>query len=1387
MSLTLQMIAEAAHDKIQQGLLLFVLLFVGWLPLATTAAWGQAPPITQHNDNLRTGANLSETILTTANVNVTTFGMINNLHVDGTIYAQPLYAPAVSIGGGTHNVLYVATSHDSVYAFDADTGLTLAGPVSLGISVPTGVLFPEDGIISTPVLDPNSNTLYVVAKTYTAATGVQNFYLHALSSATLQDKSPPTVITAQVPGTGFGAAFPLDNSGGNVFFIASQQLQRPALTLVTVAGRPVVYIAFGSIDDNDPYHGWLLGYDAATLTQVCAFNDTPNGGQGGIWMSGQGPVVDPSGNLYVMTGNSSQATENNSADYGESFLKLTPGAGAISVTDYFKVFNYDSLNAADNDLGSGGVLGIPGTNYIVGGGKQGIFYLVDTTNMGKLSTTGTDNVRQEWQANSGLYGSPVFWNNSAAPTMYVWSGNDQLKAYPFSYATGLFTTTPSSVSAFYSPPGTGGGVLTLSANGSTPGTGIVWATVPASDPESSSVLGTLYAYDATNLANQLWSSSLNPAQDAYGNYAKFCPPTVAGGKVFVATNSGQVSVYGLLALQAPTGLSATSAATSATLTWTAQSSALTYNIYRGTVSKQEAATPIATGVTGTTYTDTGLTSGTQYYYTVTAVSPVGQSVQSLEAIAVPNTTGTTDYQINSGGTALAPFAADAFYTDPTVTYVTKNAITVTGVPNAAPAAVYQTARSITSGTLDYTFKGLTPSAPYTVRVHESENWDTSAAPRLFNLLINGTQVWTNFSIRSAAAGVNIAVVRNFNTVADTNGNIFIQGISGNSVTPIFCGFEILNGTVTAAPTGLTAAGISGQVALTWPAVTGATSYNLYRSATSGGEGSVPIATGLTGTSYTNTGLASGKQYFYLLTAVNANGESALSTEVTNIAPVPTAPTGLTATSGNTQVILTWTAVTGATSYSLYRATVSGAETLYKTNLTGTTYTDTGLTDGTVYFYTLSAVNTSGASAQSNEASATPVQTLKAPTATSSFVTTALNTAVGITLIGVDLNSPAKPLTYTVTSAPAHGTLTGTAPSLTYTPASGYLGADSFQFKVNNGTFDSAIATVSIIVNATNLANSSFETPVVGSSQYKYNPTGGTWVFTGTSGIQSNGSAFGVANAPDGTQTALLQGHSGSTLGSISQSVKFTSTGSYVVSFMGCRRNNSKPIYNNPQPIKVSIDGVQIGSFMTPPSNTWTLMTTSSFTISTTGSHTITLSATDSSTDKTSFVDLVTITQVPPPVITNGSFETPSMGAANYQYRPTGGTWTFTGQSGIQSNKSAWLALNAPDGTQTAFLQGYQGNVLGSISQNVNFASTGTYKISFYAARRNIGSGGQVQPIQLSLDGVNIGSALKPASTSWGLLTSSSFTITTTGSHKITLSATDNSTDKTTFVDVVTIN
>jgi hypothetical protein len=510
--------------------------------LVKVKAFAAVGVLTQHNDNGRSGANLNETILNTSNVNVAHFGKLFSRQVDGFIYGQPLYVPNLTIpGSGSHNVVFVATEHNSVYGFDADdpNAVSPLWQVNLGTSVPSADidpsymdLIPEIGITSTPVIDTGTNTIYVVAKTRNLADSTYHQKLHALDISTGAEKDGgPVEIVASIAATG----------GGSVTFDPYLQLNRPGLLFL----NGVVYMAFGSQGDRGAYHGWVLGYNASTLQQVSAFNTTPDAVQGAVWHGGGGLASDGS-NIYLSTGNGTFDLDHGGRDYGDSVLKL--GAGALTVGDWFTPWNQSSLNMTDSDLGSGGPLLLPGTNLLVVCGKDGLLRLINTASMGHFDPAVNHDVQEFQAVPVRFFGSPIYWNSPGGPQIYMWGTEDVLKA--FSFAGGVFNTTPGSQSTMAVTSGYTNVVpLSLSASGSQSGSGIVWACAPfIGDSNRSTVPGIVRAFDAGNVGVELWNSMQNQARDDIGNYAKFCPPTISNGKVYVASFSGRLHVFGLLPL-----------------------------------------------------------------------------------------------------------------------------------------------------------------------------------------------------------------------------------------------------------------------------------------------------------------------------------------------------------------------------------------------------------------------------------------------------------------------------------------------------------------------------------------------------------------------------------------------------------------------------------------------------------------------------------------------------------------------------------------------------------------------------------------------------------------------------------------------------------------------
>ena len=499
--------------------------------------------VTYHYDNARTGANLSETVLTPANVNATKFGKMGFYSVDGKVDGQPVYLSQLSISGqGTHNVLYVVSEHASVYAFDADSGTTLWHASLLGSGeTPSDAhncsqIAPEIGITSTPVIDRSSaphGALYTVAMSKNA-TGNYFQRIHALDITTGAELfGGPATVTAAYPGTG-------DNSrGGSVIFDAGQYAERAGLLLL----NGTVYTTWTSHCDQRPYTGWIIGYDANTLTQTKVLNVTPNGSEGSIWMSGTAPAADSNGNIYFLDANGTFDTALDANgfpsqhDFGNSFLKLSTSA-RLTVADYFTMFDTVAESNADEDLGSGGVLVLPDVTdsagqthqLAVGAGKDHVIYVVDRNAMGKFNPSG-DHIYQEIPGalTDPVFSMPAFFNN----TVYYGAVGNTIEAFPVSNAKLAATASSKTGNAFPYP----GATPSISANGSS--NAIVWAV----ENSSSAVL---HAYDATNLANELYNSSqASGSRDQFGAGNKFITPMVVNGKVYVGTASG-VAVFGLL-------------------------------------------------------------------------------------------------------------------------------------------------------------------------------------------------------------------------------------------------------------------------------------------------------------------------------------------------------------------------------------------------------------------------------------------------------------------------------------------------------------------------------------------------------------------------------------------------------------------------------------------------------------------------------------------------------------------------------------------------------------------------------------------------------------------------------------------------------------------------
>jgi hypothetical protein len=476
---------------------------------------------TWHNDLSRDGVNSQEYALTTSNVATATFGKLFSCPVDGQVYAQPLWVPNLTINGAQHNVIFVATQQDTLYAFDGDASpCTVLWQQSL---LPSGETFlsnsdvnsndinPAIGIVGTPVIDLSTNTIYVVAK---SKNGTGTFFqrLHALSLLDHSERANSPALIAS----------------GNSTSFALIQNQRPGLVL----NGNTVYVTWASHGDQGPYHGFIFSFDKTSLTQTGMFNSTPGGQagyQGGIWMTGAAPAVDSSGDLYVITGNGGFDPVNN--DYGDSFLKLT---GSLSLSDYFTPSDQGSDNSGDNDFGSGGAAILvnsgPFARLAIGGGKDSWLYVLNRDNMGHL---GDSNAVQRFNVGGGIFSTAAFWQNS----LYIAPAGSSLRMYPLNLTNSTFGAASSTSSTNFTWPGSTPSISSLGATN-----GIVWDTQAANGANPA----ILHAYDATNVSKELWNGSqASGNRDRAGNYVKFTLPTVANGKVYIGTAS-EVDVYGLL-------------------------------------------------------------------------------------------------------------------------------------------------------------------------------------------------------------------------------------------------------------------------------------------------------------------------------------------------------------------------------------------------------------------------------------------------------------------------------------------------------------------------------------------------------------------------------------------------------------------------------------------------------------------------------------------------------------------------------------------------------------------------------------------------------------------------------------------------------------------------
>lgn len=906
----------------------FLPLFSAFVALCGVAA-AQVSVLTQHNDNARTGANLQETTLTPANVNVNQFGKLFTRIVADIIWAQPLYVPNVAVSGkGTHNVIYTVTETGDVYAFDADDP-------AQSTALWHRYLIPANGTreysVGTPVIDAASNTIFLTIKSIVG--GVPQFHLHALDIRSGANKTgSPVLVKISVPGNGKGSV------NGTLTMLAKSQKQRPALLLA----NGYVYLTFGgSVDEFDPnavWNGWVAAYDASTLQQVAAFCVAPDANGGGIWQANNGPAADAQGNLYFSTGNGNGAPYSFTAgsggrDYGNTVLKLSPAGSGLKAVDWFAPWNADYIERADQDIASCGPMLIPGTNLLVTGEKLGRLFLLNRSNMGHFNASSDSQIVQEFSAVRGhLHGAPVYWEGPKGKHIYVWSEHDFLKSFKFNGST--FVTTPTMKSDFPAPPGMPGAMLSVSANGAQ--NGVLWANLPLQgDANKGIVPGVIRAFDASDLSRELWNSEQLSSRDDSGNFAKFSCVTVANGKVYAATFSNQLVVYGLLPTTVtkpatPTNLTATAGLSRVSLNWSAAQRVTSYAVKRATVSGGPYTT-IASNVLTTNYTDTAVVNGTKYFYVVSASNAGGESGNSNQAVATP-------FHAASGSVISLDFVGGS-------------------ATNGTPAAM--AASEVAGVVAASNWNAATANQGSLSALKNSAGQSTTASTTWTCLNTSSTEI-------SESAG-NMRMMKGY--LSGNNTSLTQVQISGLPSSFTSGGYDVYVYTDGINPT----ATRTGDFVIGSSTLRATDEQNLnfegkFVQAGSSEVGDYVVFTNLTANSFT------------------LNAVPGVSTDTTPRAPLnglqivahqsgltlPEAPTNLKATAGNGRVGLTWTAAPGATSYVLRRATLSsGPFSVVRGGIAGTSYANTGLTNGTTYYFRVYGVNSAGEGAASNTANAKP--------------------------------------------------------------------------------------------------------------------------------------------------------------------------------------------------------------------------------------------------------------------------------------------------------------------------------------------------------------------------------------------------------------------------------
>jgi hypothetical protein len=1301
--------------------------------------------LTFHNDLARTGDNLAETQLTPANVNTSSFGQLFSYPVDGQVYAQPLIKTNVPIVGlGIHDVVLVATENDGVYAFDAGSAsVANTGPLwhdsfantAAGITaVPSQAtnsadINPQIGITSTPVIDPGTNTLFVLTKTQEVRVDGTHFVqkLHALDLGSGAEKFGGPALLGDttvggpdggytdrtqiaVPGKGEGS------DGQTVRFNALRENDRTGLIL----SGGVVYMTFASHGDVSPYHGWVVGYSATTLQLVSLSNDTPNGRDGGIWMSGAAPAVDASGALYLATGNGTFDINKGGPDDGMTIEKLGPtpkSNGQLPVLDYFAPHDEASLSSSDLDQGSGGVLLLPDQpgahpHLLIQGGKNGRVYVLNRDSLGGFNSS-TDNVVQALNGViTSSFDAPAYFNNGSQQFVYFAGPNDSLKS--FALTGGLLSTQP--VVATSQTFGYPGSTPSISASGTLGG--IVWILDNSLRGAGPAVL---HAYDATTL-KELYNSSQLGA-DQLGTAVKFTVPTVANGKVYVGTGTG-LYIFGLLTedaagdggFESPAVGSGGFAYNPGGAPWTFQKSAgLTGNgsaFTAGNPSAPEGSQVAFLQGQGSASQTFMLPTGTfDISFSAAQRATIQQGGQTFQVlldgsvISTFNTLAgagytplvTATFTVSRGNHTLVFQGSDLRGGDNTV-FIDQVAVNAVSVP---PADSGFESPVLATGTYQYNppslawsfqgFAGLAangsaftagnPGAPegnqvvflqqfgsvsqsvpfpagtYAITISAAQRANFQASAQTFQVLVDGAVVGTFNNL--TGAGYTTLTTSSF-TLAGGSHVVTVQGtdLHGGDNT-VFIDQLAIN----ALPAGLN------DAAFESPALPSAAfQYNPTGSPWTF-TGSAGVA--CNGSAFTagNPNAPEGSQAAFLQGTGNAS-------QTCNLPPGTFIISFSAAQRGNFQA-----------SAQTFQVLLDGNMIAICNNLTGTSY--------------------------------------------SAMTTSPFTIAAGnhqLTFQGTDLN-----------------------------------GGDNTVFLDQVG-----------VNPLTSLSDAGFETPEVAKGSFQYDPAGGPWTYTGFAGVAFNSSGFTAANAaaPEGTQVAFVQQQGG-----ISQGIMFPA-GTFAVTFRAAQRGNFQ---TSGQTFRVLLDGSVIATFNNLAGTSYTPLTTSSLTVSA-GSHVLTFQGTDlHGGDNTVLIDQVAITPLAAG-LTDSAFESPALQIGVYQYNPPGSPWTFTGSAGLASNGSAFTSANpnAPEDSQVAFLQG-----VGSVSQNVTFAA-GTFVISFSAAQR-ANFQASMQTFQVLVDGSVVGTFNNLTGTSYTSLNTAPFTV-AAGKHLVTFQATDLAGgDNTVLLDQLIVN